>query len=69
LNTSIHKDNLISIVIDKMWTLIITGLIKFLVPINIQSFVFSPDKIKSHFLVSVTFFLSILETKNVDEIF
>jgi len=45
------------------------GLIKFLVPINIQSFVFSPYKIKSHFLVPVTFSLSILGTKNVDENF
>jgi len=42
------------------------GLIKFLVPINIHSFVFSPYKIKSHFLVPVTFFLSILGTINVD---
>ena len=45
------------------------GLIKFLIPINIHSFVFSPYKIKSHFLVLVTFSLSILETKTVDEIF
>jgi hypothetical protein len=45
------------------------GLIKFLVPINIHSFVFNPYKIKSHFLVPVTFSLSILGTKNVDEIF
>ena len=45
------------------------GLIKFLVPINIHSFVFSPYKIKSNFLVPVTFSLSILGTKNVDEIF
>jgi len=45
------------------------GLIKFLVPINNPSFVFSPYKIKSHFLVSVTFSLSILGNKNVDEIF
>jgi len=45
------------------------GLIKFLVPINIHSFVFSPCKIKSHFLVLMTFSLSILGTKNVDEIF
>jgi len=37
-----------------------------MVPINIQNFVFTPYKIKSRFLVSVTFFLSILETKNVD---
>jgi len=42
------------------------GLIKFLVRINIHSFVFSPYKIKSHFLVPVTFSLSILGTKNVD---
>jgi len=42
------------------------GLIKFLVPINIHSFVFSPYKIKSHFLVPVTFSLSILGTKTVD---
>jgi len=42
------------------------GLIKFLVPINIYSFVFSPYKIKSHFLVLVTFSLSILGTKTVD---
>jgi len=42
------------------------GLIKFLVPINIHSFVFSPYKIKSHLLVPVTFSLSILGTKNVD---
>ena len=42
---------------------------KFLVLINIHSFVFSPYKIKSYFLVSVTFSLSILGTKNVDEIF
>jgi len=45
------------------------GLIKFVVSINIYSFVFSPYKIKSHFLVSVTFSLSILRTKNVDEFF
>jgi len=45
------------------------GLIKFLVLINIHSFVFSPYKIKSHFLVPATFSLSILGTKNVDEIF
>jgi len=31
------------------------SLIKFLVPINIHIFVFSPYKIKSHFLVFVTF--------------
>jgi len=41
-------------------------LIKFLIAINIYSFVFSPYKIKSHFLVPVTFSLSILETKNID---
>ena len=41
------------------------GLIKFLVPINIHSFVFSPYKIKSHFLVFVTFSLSLLGTKTV----
>jgi len=46
--------------------LLIFGLIKFLVPINIHSFVFSPYKIKSHFLVPVTFSLSILGTKTVD---
>ena len=46
-------------VIIKKW------LIKFLVPINIHSFVFVPYKIKSHFLV-VTFSLSILGTKFVD---
>jgi len=34
--------------------------------INIQNFVFSPYKIKSHFLVLVTFFFSILGTKNDD---
>jgi len=45
------------------------GLIKFLVPINIHSFVFSPYKIKSHYLVPMTFSLSILRTKNVDRIF
>jgi len=49
--------------------LIILGLINFLVPINILSFVFSPYKIKSHFLVPVTFSLNILGIKNVDEIF
>jgi len=38
----------------------------FLVPKNIHSFVFSPYEIKSHFLVPVTFSLSILGTKNVD---
>jgi len=40
-------------------------LIKFLVHLNIHSFVFTPYKIKSHFLVPVTFSLSILRTKNV----
>jgi len=45
------------------------GLIKFLILINIHSFVFSLYKIKSHFLVPVTFFLRILGTKNVDGIF
>jgi len=34
--------------------------IKFLVRINIHSFGFSPYKIKSHFLVPVTFSISIL---------
>ena len=38
----------------------------FLVPINIDSFVFSSYKIKSHFLLPVTFSLSILRTKTVD---
>jgi len=52
-----------------MFDLFKQGLIKFLVPINIYSFVFSPYKIKSHFLVLVTFFLSILGTKNVVKIF
>jgi len=47
----------------------ILELIKFLVPINIHSFVFSLYKIKSHFLIPVTFSLNILGTKNVDEIF
>jgi len=37
-----------------------------MVHINIQNFVFSPYKIKSHFLVPLTFFFSILGTKNVD---
>jgi len=45
------------------------GLTKFLVPINIHSFVFSLYKIKSHFLVPLTFFLSILGTKTVDKFF
>jgi len=44
-------------------------LIKFLVPINIHSFVFSPYKIKSHFLVPVTFSLNILGIKMLMEIF
>jgi len=43
----------------------IFGLIKFLVPINIHSFIFSPYKIKSYFLVLVTFSLSILGTQTV----
>jgi len=55
--------------VNKSLTLKKKGLIKFLVPINIHSFVFSPYKIKSHFLVPVTFSLSILRTKNVDGIF
>jgi len=37
-----------------------------MVPINIQNFVFSPYKIKSHFLIPVTFSFSILGTKNAD---
>jgi len=37
-----------------------------MVPINIQNFVFSLYKIKSHFLILVTFFFSILRTKNAD---
>ena len=41
-------------------------LIKFLVPVNIH---FSPYKIKSQFLVPMTFSLSILGTKNVDRNF
>jgi len=37
---------------------------------NIHSFVFNPYKIKSYFLVPVTFSLSILGTKkNANEIF
>jgi len=56
----------ISILILQLVYIYIVGLIKFLVPINIHSFVFSPNKIKSHFLVPVTFSLSILGTKNVD---
>jgi len=47
----------------------ILRLIKFLIPINIHSFVFNPYKIKSHFLVPVKFSLSILGTKHVDENF
>ena len=35
------------------------GLIKFLVLINIHSFVFNPYKIKSHFLVLIKFSISI----------
>ena len=31
--------------------IVVVGLIKFLVPVNIHSFVFSPYKIKSYFLV------------------
>ena len=46
--------------------LFIYELIKFLLPINIHSFVFDPYKLKSHFLVPVTFSLSILGTKTVD---
>jgi len=37
-----------------------------MVPINIQNFVFNPYKIKSHFLVPVTFSFSILGTENAD---
>ena len=37
----------------------------FLIPIKIHSFVFSPYKIKSHFLVPMTFSLSLLGTKTV----
>jgi len=37
-----------------------------MIPINIQNFVFSPYKIKSHFLVFVTFSFIILGTKNAD---
>jgi len=37
-----------------------------MVPKNIKNFVFSLYKIKSHFLVLVTFSFSILGTKNVD---
>jgi len=40
-------------------SLFIFGLIKFLVPINIHSFVFSAYKIKSHFLVPIKFSISI----------
>jgi hypothetical protein len=40
-----------------------------MVPINIQNFVFSPYKIKSHFLVPVTFSFSIVGTENADVIF
>jgi len=37
-----------------------------MIHINIQNFVFTPYKIKSHFLVHVTFSFSIKETKNID---
>jgi len=37
-----------------------------MVLINIQNFDFSPYKIKLHFLVPMTFFLSILGTENAD---
>jgi len=37
-----------------------------MVHINIQNFVFSSYKIKSHFLVIVTFSFSILGTENAD---
>jgi len=37
-----------------------------MVHINIQNFVFSPYKIKSHFLVIVTFSFSILGIENAD---
>jgi len=40
-----------------------------MVPINILNFVFSPYKIKSHFVVHMTFSFTILGTKNVDRIF
>jgi len=40
------------------------GLIKFLVPINIHSFVFSPYKIKSHLLVPIKIFVSIFSPIN-----
>jgi len=46
--------------------MIFIGLIKFLTHVNIHSFVFSPYKIKSHFLVPVTFSLNILGTKTID---
>jgi len=52
--------------IEEIRTLKIKGLIKFLVPVNIHSFVFSPYKIKSHFLVPLTFSLNILGTKTID---
>jgi len=45
---------------------LIIGLIKFLVSINIYSFVLNHYKIKSHFLVIVTFFLNNLGTKTID---
>jgi hypothetical protein len=35
-----------------------------MIPINIQNFVFSPYKLKSHFLVPVIFSFSILGTEN-----
>jgi len=37
-----------------------------MVPINIQNFVFSPYKIKSHFVVPVTFSFSIVGIENAD---
>jgi len=40
-----------------------------MVSINIQNFVFGPYKIKSHFLVHVTFSFRILRTKILTEIF
>ena len=43
-----------------VFTFFILGLIKFLILINIYSFVFSSYKIKSHFLVPIKFFISIL---------
>jgi len=38
----------------------------FLVPINIQDFVFNPYKIKTHFSVPVTFSFSISGIENAD---